>query len=64
MEISQKYTVAQTDEIASQSGFKPVAHFFDKNKWFTDVIWRCVSLLEVGADLLRKVSIWIKIICI
>ena len=42
MEISQKYTVEQTDEIASQSGFIPVAHFFDKNKWFTDVIWRCV----------------------
>ncbi len=42
MEISQKYTVAQTDEIASQSGFAPVAHFFDKKKWFTDVIWRCV----------------------
>jgi dimethylhistidine N-methyltransferase len=42
MEISQKYTVEQTDEIAGQSGFIPVAHFFDKNKWFTDVIWRCV----------------------
>lgn len=42
MEISQKYTLEQTDEIASQTGFKPVAHFFDKNKWFTDVIWKCV----------------------
>jgi L-histidine N-alpha-methyltransferase len=42
MEISQKYSVEQTDEIASRSGFIPVAHFFDKNKWFTDVIWRCV----------------------
>lgn len=42
MEISQKYTVAQTDEIASQSGFIPVAHFFDTNEWFTDVIWKCV----------------------
>lgn len=42
MEISQKYTIEQTDEIASQSGFEPVAHFFDKNKWFTDVIWKCV----------------------
>ena len=42
MEISQKYTVEQTDEIASQSGFIPVAHFFDRNNWFTDVIWRCV----------------------
>ena len=42
MEISQKYTVEETDEIASQSGFEPMAHFFDKNKWFTDVIWKCV----------------------
>ena len=42
MEISQKYTIEQTDEIASQSGFEPVGHFFDKNKWFTDVIWKCV----------------------
>lgn len=42
MEISQKYTLEQTDEIASQTGFRPVAHFFDKNKWFTDVIWKCV----------------------
>jgi len=42
MEISQKYSIEQTDEIARQSGFEPVAHFFDKNKWFTDVIWKCV----------------------
>ena len=42
MEISQKYTVEQTDDIAIRSGFEPVAHFFDKNKWFTDVIWKCV----------------------
>jgi len=42
MEISQKYTIEQTDEIANQSGFKPIAHFFDKNKWFADVIWKCV----------------------
>ncbi|MEO8412904.1 MAG: L-histidine N(alpha)-methyltransferase [Ginsengibacter sp.] len=42
MEISQKYTLEQTDDIARQSGFSPVNHFFDKNKWFTDVIWKCV----------------------
>ncbi|MEP6582758.1 MAG: L-histidine N(alpha)-methyltransferase [Ginsengibacter sp.] len=42
MEISQKYTVEQTDEIAVKTGFIPVGHFFDKNKWFVDVIWRCV----------------------
>lgn len=42
MEISQKYTSEQIDEIARSSGFAPVAHLFDKNKWFTDVIWKCV----------------------
>ena len=42
MEISQKYTIEQTDETAVHSGFIPVGHFFDKNKWFVDVIWRCV----------------------
>lgn len=42
MEISQKYTIEQTDETAVHSGFIPVAHFFDKNKWFVDVIWKCV----------------------
>ncbi len=42
MEISQKYTVEQTDELAVHSGFIPVGHFYDKNKWFADVIWRCV----------------------
>ncbi len=42
MEISQKYTIEQSDEIAVDSGFIPVAHFFDKNNWFADVIWKCV----------------------
>lgn len=42
MEISQKYTIDESDTIATQCGFEPVAHFFDKRKWFTDVIWKCV----------------------
>jgi L-histidine N-alpha-methyltransferase len=42
MEVSQKYSVGESDEIARQSGFAPIAHFFDKNEWFTDVIWKCV----------------------
>lgn len=42
MEVSQKYSIEESDEIARQSGFEPVAHFFDKNKWFADVIWKCV----------------------
>jgi uncharacterized SAM-dependent methyltransferase len=42
MEISQKYTIEQTDEIAVHSGFIPIGHFFDERKWFADVIWKCV----------------------
>jgi len=39
MEISQKFTIDQTDQIAVNNGFKPVSRFFDRKKWFTDVIW-------------------------
>ncbi|HEX8277370.1 MAG TPA: L-histidine N(alpha)-methyltransferase [Segetibacter sp.] len=42
MEISQKYTVEQTDELASQNGFEPIHHFFDAKGWFLDAVWRCV----------------------
>jgi L-histidine Nalpha-methyltransferase len=42
MEIAQKYTVIQTDELALQSGFTPVKHFFDSRRWFLDTIWRCI----------------------
>ena len=41
MEISQKYSIDQIDEIALQCGFTPVAYFFDKEKYFVDVLWRC-----------------------
>jgi L-histidine N-alpha-methyltransferase len=39
MEISQKFTVAQTDKIATTALFKPVYHFFDGKKWFLDAVW-------------------------
>ena len=39
MEISQKYTVKQTDEMAKLSGFKTDGHFYDQKQWFLDVIW-------------------------
>ena len=42
MEISQKYTVEQTDQLAVESGFVPVKHFFDSKAWFLDAIWQCV----------------------
>ncbi len=42
MEISQKFIPEQTDTLAKQSGFIPVAHFYDSKKWFLDALWQCV----------------------
>jgi|SRR6185503_2538143 len=39
MEISQKFTVAQTNTIAKTALFKPAYHFFDRKKWFLDAVW-------------------------
>jgi L-histidine N-alpha-methyltransferase len=40
MEISQKYTLAETAQMAAQSGFKPIHTFLDSKKWFADVLWQ------------------------
>lgn len=42
MEIAQKYTVEETDELGKKSGFIPKQHFFDSKKWFLDTVWECV----------------------
>lgn len=39
MEISQKYAVEQTHELAAKANFKPLNQFFDSKKWFVDAIW-------------------------
>lgn len=39
MEISQKYSLEETQLMAVQSGFEPVHTFFDEKKWFADVLW-------------------------
>jgi len=39
MEISQKYTVAQTNEMAAAAGFKTADQFFDSKHWFLDAVW-------------------------
>jgi len=39
MEISQKFTVLQTEQMAANAGFKAVDCFFDSKKWFLDAIW-------------------------
>ena len=39
MEISQKFTVLQTEQIAKNAGFTPVDCFYDNKKWFLDTVW-------------------------
>ncbi|MGZ3874833.1 MAG: L-histidine N(alpha)-methyltransferase [Mucilaginibacter sp.] len=39
MEISQKFTIGQIDQMAVQASFKSLHHFFDSRNWFTDAIW-------------------------
>ena len=43
MEISQKYSVKEIDEIAKDCGFEDSAAFFDSNRYFVDVILKCNS---------------------
>jgi L-histidine Nalpha-methyltransferase len=40
MEISQKYSMAETESMAAQAGFEPVDVFYDSKGWFADVLWR------------------------
>ncbi|WP_448700954.1 L-histidine N(alpha)-methyltransferase [Mucilaginibacter sp. AW1-3] len=39
MEISQKFTIQQTRDIAVNAGFIPANYLFDAKNWFTDAIW-------------------------
>ncbi|HEY6901599.1 MAG TPA: L-histidine N(alpha)-methyltransferase [Puia sp.] len=40
MEISQKYTLEETDNMAAASGFEPVHVFMDSKNWFADALWQ------------------------
>jgi L-histidine N-alpha-methyltransferase len=40
MEVSQKYALSETEEMALNAGFKPIQHFFDTKKWFVDAVWK------------------------
>lgn len=42
MEISQKYSVKEAEDMATESGFNTVKHFYDHKKWFVDTVWQCV----------------------
>jgi L-histidine N-alpha-methyltransferase len=41
MEISQKYSLQETEDMAANTGFKTVRHFMDHKKWFVDTVWQC-----------------------
>lgn len=42
MEISTKYSITQTNEMARLGGFEPVEYFYDNKEWFVDVLWKCI----------------------
>lgn len=38
-ELSQKYSVEETDSLALKTGFRKAQSFFDSNRYFMDVLW-------------------------
>ena len=42
MEISQKYTIEQVDDLAGEAFFKPIRRFYDDRGWFVDALWCAV----------------------
>ncbi|WP_316803126.1 L-histidine N(alpha)-methyltransferase [Pedobacter nototheniae] len=40
MEISQKYSLTEIDELARFTGFKVVQYFSDQQKYFVDAVWK------------------------
>ncbi|HYH55179.1 MAG TPA: L-histidine N(alpha)-methyltransferase, partial [Anseongella sp.] len=41
-EISQKYGREEIAALAGQAGFEPIAALYDRKRWFTDVVWKCI----------------------
>jgi len=41
MEVSKKYDEVQLKELAAETGFTPVISFYDSEKWFANVLWKC-----------------------
>jgi len=39
MEISQKYSVEDIEQLASTTGFSMIGNIYDSKKWFTESIW-------------------------
>ncbi|WKL49253.1 L-histidine N(alpha)-methyltransferase [Flavobacterium pectinovorum] len=39
MELSQKYSLPESEELANNSGFETINHIMDSKAWFADVAW-------------------------
>ncbi len=39
VEISQKYSLNEINELAAETGFFPKKNILDSKGWFTDAIW-------------------------
>ena len=42
MELSQKYSLEESDDLAAKSGFKTIDHIMDSKAWFVDALWQVV----------------------
>ena len=42
MELSQKYSLEESEDLAHKSGFVTINHIMDSKSWFTDVAWLVV----------------------
>ncbi|RYG30888.1 MAG: L-histidine N(alpha)-methyltransferase, partial [Chitinophagaceae bacterium] len=42
MEISQKFTLDQIEELAAKTGFALDRNFSDSKKWYVDSVWEAV----------------------
>lgn len=40
VELSQKYSLQETEELAERIGFKVVKHYFDRRNYFVDSFWK------------------------
>jgi L-histidine N-alpha-methyltransferase len=40
MEISQKYSLENVEQLALRSGFRPIQNFTDQKNWFIDAVWQ------------------------
>ena len=39
MELSQKYSLKETQDLAEKTGFKQVDLFYDSHQWYVDAVW-------------------------